>query len=449
MGPVEIMATTPPAAGVTGSSAFHQVQECTAPHDGRIFLAAAEQPLELRGRGLCRAPCSPGSPPSSRESVDGSGGEDATSTATAESSSSHPRLSYATASSGSSTSGDAVCYTPRPHRHHILRHLHRAGTPALFCDAFSVRIHRRTDAAVRAALAHPHMPCFAATEVVCGRSVTFERIPLSEGGLALRDTPNAGGASVRSETLSFEVLRRAFGAELKATETQVWYYPRDSNMTDYVCSIGGATIGVSVTRAFRYKKPCDACAPRFTAAEAARLLGKKLSGANAATKAVLYPEFSRQILHVWCPSMDVAEELLRAYRRLKAETRANTVVLVSVAPSEWLYTERLDDGAHKKKPKGPVPPAKPRADPPRDPARTEHYRHKRFLRRERRRRARRAALLRVALPVLAALLALAVLSFGYYSWRYKPHKHPACCNATTLPVTVPRAAVLADLVLRA
>lgn len=42
----------------------------------------------------------------------------------------------------------------------------------------------------------------------------WEKMNLSDSGKKLRDVPNAGGNSVISEVLSFELLRTCFGAQL-------------------------------------------------------------------------------------------------------------------------------------------------------------------------------------------------------------------------------------------
>ena len=167
------------------------------------------------------------------------------------------------------------------------------------------------------------------------QSAAFDAVRLSADGVALRDTPNAGGASVRSEVMSMEILKRAFGATLLATEMQAWYWPAHSPITDYVCTLNGETVGVSVTRAFHFVSSA-----LFTAADARRLLAKKLQGVLNSTKAIVYPEFKRQVLHVFCRAQRVAELVLREYRSLGCELRGNTVLFLTVCEADWIYTER-------------------------------------------------------------------------------------------------------------
>ena len=204
---------------------------------------------------------------------------------------------------------------------------------------------------------HERKPCFAvsrmylpgcssggeAAAAATGNGVStadekelFQRITLSDDGVSLRDTPNAGGASVRSEVMSMEVLKRTFGATLRATEMQVWYYPPNGPITDYVCEINGEILGVSVTRAFNFADP-DA----FTPESARHLLNKKLQGVINSTNNVLFPGFTRQILHVFCHSARVARTLAEQYRCVRSEKRANTIVLLTICDADWIYTERL------------------------------------------------------------------------------------------------------------
>ncbi|KAJ9469596.1 hypothetical protein DIPPA_02123 [Diplonema papillatum] len=231
------------------------------------------------------------------------------------------------------------------------------GSARLLADNYLIDLPRGAGDLVRASIGHRWKPCFAVTGLsmvgsaaavrdVSNRAGTgelFDHIRLSPDGQRIRDTPNAGGASVRSEVMSFELLRRAFKAELKATETEVWYWPKNGPITDYVCEIVGETIGVSVTRAFSYK---GVLGP----ADASRLLRKKLQGVINSSKTVLYPEFTRQILHVWCEDAAAAAQLRRAYAGLQCCYKSNTVVLVTVASAaSWIFDEKAHSSRLAKK----------------------------------------------------------------------------------------------------
>jgi len=166
----------------------------------------------------------------------------------------------------------------------------------------------------------------AATGVIHTKFNSFKKMDhmtLSNAAQKLRDVPNAGGNSVVSEVLSFELLRRCFGAELLKTEMEVNYYPEGGSITDYVCTMFDTTLGVSVTRAMKYRGD-------FTEEDATRLLNKKMNGIVQSSKNSL-EKWSKQILHVWATSPDVANTITKVYDHIPANTKSNTLVLVTVA----------------------------------------------------------------------------------------------------------------------
>jgi hypothetical protein len=73
---------------------------------------------------------------------------------------------------------------------------------------------------------------------------------LGADAVRLLGEPNAGGASRVSESMSMEVLSRAFGATLLQTELEIQYWPSQGNpITDFSVTLEGTPLGVSVTRA--------------------------------------------------------------------------------------------------------------------------------------------------------------------------------------------------------
>lgn len=152
----------------------------------------------------------------------------------------------------------------------------------------------------------------------------FSDMRLSSAGLKMKCLPNAGGSSVISEVLSYELLRNCFGAELERTEMELTYFPEGGSMVDYTCRLFKHTVGVSVTRAMKHSGV-------YEAADAERLLVKKLEGAILATKNSLH-RWSRRLLHVWASSERVAAIVQHAYHDLVPRNlRVNTIVLVTVA----------------------------------------------------------------------------------------------------------------------
>jgi len=150
-----------------------------------------------------------------------------------------------------------------------------------------------------------------------------EHMRLSDSAKKIRDVPNAGGNSVVSEVLSFELMQKCFGAELLKTEMEVSYWPEGGSITDYTCTMFGTSLGVSVTRAMKYKGP-------YTQEDAERLLTKKLNGVVQSSKNSL-EKWSKQILHIWATSADVANIVTQMYDRVPNNVKSNTVVLVTVA----------------------------------------------------------------------------------------------------------------------
>lgn len=159
---------------------------------------------------------------------------------------------------------------------------------------------------------------------------------LSLEAMKLRDVPNAGGSSEVSEMLSYEVLMRCFKANLLKTEMEVDYFPEGGAITDYVCDIFGTKVGVSVTRAMKFRGGA------YTDEDAEHLLNKKLKGIIQSSKNSL-ENWNKQILHVWSANRDVTNTLIKVYERLSDDVKSNTVVLVTTTTSnasDYIYTNK-------------------------------------------------------------------------------------------------------------
>ncbi len=151
----------------------------------------------------------------------------------------------------------------------------------------------------------------------------FDHIRLTDEALRIKTTPNAGGSSIGSETMSFEMLKKCFNAKLVKTEMEVAYWPQGGSITDYVCSIFHHVVGVSVTRAFKFND-------LFTVDDAVYLLTKKLNGIYHSSKNSL-TKWSKQILHVWTLSNLVADAVRAAWSQMNEKRKTNTVLLITVA----------------------------------------------------------------------------------------------------------------------
>eukprot|EP01156_Anaeramoeba_ignava_P006858 Anaeramoba_ignava/a349797_175.p2 GENE.a349797_175~~a349797_175.p2 ORF type:complete len:146 (-),score=38.99 a349797_175:36-473(-) len=126
--------------------------------------------------------------------------------------------------------------------------------------------------------------------------------------------------------MSFEVLKISLKAKLLSTETEIRYYP-EGKITDYVVSIKGVNLGVSVTRAMKFPPGSD-----FEEEDAKRLLEKKLYGVICSNKNVQFPKFKRQILHIWSISNQATKMLKKVYdKQISKELKANTIVMITTA----------------------------------------------------------------------------------------------------------------------
>lgn len=164
-------------------------------------------------------------------------------------------------------------------------------------------------------------------------------IELSEGGARLKNTPNAGGNSITSEVMSFELLRRLIGARLAKTEMEIRYdFPDHSKKTDYVVSIDTDTgaqreVAVSVTRAMRHP------GKEYEYKQAARLINKKLLCVYFSSRNVLKPHrWAQQVLHILTDDARKARLLRRAFKRADPDLKQGVVVICTVTKNaRFLY----------------------------------------------------------------------------------------------------------------
>lgn len=159
------------------------------------------------------------------------------------------------------------------------------------------------------------------------------RASLSAGASTILTEPNAGGSSVNSEALSMEVLHSMLRAELLLTETEVEYEP-GSAIADFVVTVRGRRVGVSVTRAMKYLGGSEA----YTAEDANHLLVKKLSGmVRAGEGAVEEHAWSVALLHIFAASDGIADMLKRQLALLPSELWQRCIVLCTVAATELSF----------------------------------------------------------------------------------------------------------------
>eukprot|EP00250_Pteridium_aquilinum_P008991 c18363_g1_i1 orf=2-1942(-) len=144
---------------------------------------------------------------------------------------------------------------------------------------------------------------------------SFLHFMLGRDATRVRTESNAGGTSTISESLSVEYFVRRFQAKDIVTEMEVEYCSFNWKKVDYICTLYGQRVGVSVTRAMSFPDPKD-----FSSQMAYRLLYKKLFGLVIARHGVSKRHsFSQCILHVWCETQQTASIMQREYNGVSQE----------------------------------------------------------------------------------------------------------------------------------
>jgi hypothetical protein len=161
-------------------------------------------------------------------------------------------------------------------------------------------------------------------------TLTFDYDALSAGGQAVYDAGNLGGSSLYSEIFAYEVLYRCEEAALLQTEGGIVYTDPGGKKTDLLVDLDGEPIGVSVTRAYAWP-PEDP----YTVEQATTLLEDKLadvllSSANVGAEHA----WTKQVLSVIAYTPDHASSIVTAWSAIDADTRADTIVLVTVTEGD-------------------------------------------------------------------------------------------------------------------
>lgn len=185
------------------------------------------------------------------------------------------------------------------------------------------------------------------------------KIQISPTAQRSLDVTNAGGKSEVSEAISMDYFERIFHAHDIILEMEVEYWI-DYSMVDYVCTIEGSRVGVSVTRAMGYKKKgipqkvLDVDKGKyldesvFTQEDASHLLRRKLYGLIVSRNAVSDKHsFYRSVLHVWCQSRRIAEMLREEFGKFDIndfglDIQGTVILLLTVCPFEGIYTNSRD-----------------------------------------------------------------------------------------------------------
>jgi hypothetical protein len=164
-----------------------------------------------------------------------------------------------------------------------------------------------------------------------------DRGALTAGGLEVILDGNAGGSSVYSEVFAFEWLARCELATLIKTETEIIYTDPMSKRADLLVELDGRKVGVSVTRAvtFPFGDP-------YTLAAATDLIERKLDDIQLATAAASPGDaWSEQMLSILAYDQQHADVAMQAWSMLDAQTRDDTLVIVTVTSGDdlFIYTD--------------------------------------------------------------------------------------------------------------
>jgi hypothetical protein len=160
------------------------------------------------------------------------------------------------------------------------------------------------------------------------------------------EAKNAGGNSVFSEALSIYYFEKIYGCKNAVLEMDIKYWV-DYKMIDYVISLPSLSnninkdekrLGVSVTRAMGFPYMYNLNKER-----ALKLLNKKLNGLIISRNGICENHnFNRSILHVWCPSIEIANLLKNVYEKFDIyddglNVACDVILLLTVCDNEKIY----------------------------------------------------------------------------------------------------------------
>lgn len=147
-----------------------------------------------------------------------------------------------------------------------------------------------------------------------GRGFKLDQLCLASDSQKLLETPNAGGSSIESEVLSFELLQRIMPYWSLSTMEMNTKYATSGPILDFVTkSSAGSEVEwcVSVTRIFGWCRSLQISASALTP-----LLMRKLSGLQSATARVLPKKLRGMVIFIWVPDGSVEKNVRRAWKRL-------------------------------------------------------------------------------------------------------------------------------------
>ncbi|CCG84495.1 protein of unknown function [Taphrina deformans PYCC 5710] len=158
----------------------------------------------------------------------------------------------------------------------------------------------------------------------------------------LLSTENAGGSSIESEVLSFEVLKRIMPYWELSTMEMSTTYASSGPITDYVARSyisPDQEISVSVTRIFGWSSNMKISKSALTP-----LLIRKLVGLRSATSRILPRRQRGMILFIWVPDGAVEKNVRRVWSKLRDDEVADETRARSRGASKAAYGVNDDVG---------------------------------------------------------------------------------------------------------
>ena len=171
--------------------------------------------------------------------------------------------------------------------------------------------------------------------------ISFKGIQLVGEAYRSLTIENAGGNSVYSEAISIQYFEKIWKARDIILEMEVSYWIK-YKMVDYICSIQGNRIGVSVTRAMSYPEPSH-----FTYKDAVKLLRKKIYGLIVSRSSVVKSQrFYKSVLHIFCQTEQIAQFLHKAYISFDEEdfnlqVKSDIIVILTISSQPELYSNYI------------------------------------------------------------------------------------------------------------
>lgn len=166
---------------------------------------------------------------------------------------------------------------------------------------------------------------------------SFCEVSFAETAERSMSIPNAGGSSNISEALSMEYLMGKFNVVDFVPEMEVVYWI-EACLCDFLMVLKDENVGVSVTRAV-----CYPFGSEFSLDRARELLNRKLYKLLVARNSISEEQsFDRSILHIWCYSDQVAENIRIAHAEMKEldvdRTYEDVHVMCTVCDRMYIYT---------------------------------------------------------------------------------------------------------------